>query len=156
MPRLRLRYSVLTTGIVMGILWGLWHFPMFAGNGESSGSIPPVLYVAALLFLWLPPYRVLMVWVCDRTGSGFMAMLMHFPIVVMSMVLADDNLSGAPMVVSLLAFGALLWLTVAAVVVKDGKRVLTAPTAPPVPDRAIGRSGSPTPSQVSPGTGRLP
>ena len=119
MPRLRRRFSVLTTGLVMGVLWGAWHFPMFAGDADSSGSVPPVLYVAVLLFSWLPPYRVLMVWVYDHTGSLLLAMLMHVPIVVDAIVLGNDNLSGGRMVVSLLSFGGLLWLTVAAVALVD-------------------------------------
>jgi membrane protease YdiL (CAAX protease family) len=141
MPRLKLRCSVLTTGLLMGFLWGLWHFPMFAGSTDSSETIPPVLYVALLLFSWLPPYRVLMVWVYDRTGSVLLAMVMHFPIVVMSVVLADDDMPGDVMAISLLAMGALLWLTVGAVALANGRRFLAKPADPTVPARAIGRAG---------------
>jgi len=68
-PRLRLRHGVLTTGLFVGILWGMWHLLVFLGSRNSSGTVPPALYLAALLCSFLPAYRVLMVWVYDRTGS---------------------------------------------------------------------------------------
>src|SRR5688572_16874023 len=67
-PRLRLRYGVLSTGIIVGLLWGAWHFPLFSG-GDLSGALPLALYLPAQLFTFLPAYRVLMVWVYERTGS---------------------------------------------------------------------------------------
>ena len=60
----------------MGLLWGLWHFPMFAGTRDPTGTLPAACG-RPLLFAWLPPYRVLMVWVYDRTESLPIAMLMH-------------------------------------------------------------------------------
>ena len=69
-PRLRQRHGVVTTGLVMGLLWGAWHFPMFAGTTDPTGTLPAALVVAVLLFAWLPPYRVLMVWVYERTESS--------------------------------------------------------------------------------------
>jgi CAAX protease family protein len=74
-PQLRQRYSVVATGLIVGLLWGVWHFPLFAG------SVPSPLYLVVLLFSWLPPYRVLMVWVYDHTRSLLVAMLMHVMIV---------------------------------------------------------------------------
>lgn len=122
-PRLRLRQGVLGTGLLMGLLWGAWHLPMFAGSAASSGGIPPVLFMAAMLFAWLPPYRVLMVWVYDRTGSLLVVMLMHMPIVVSQFVLTPEGLSGEQMFVSLIATGAALWLVVGAVALANGGRL---------------------------------
>ena len=75
-PRLRLRYGVLTTGLIVGLLWGAWHFLLFWEPGSFSGALPLALLLVRL-FSWLPAYRVLMVWVYDRTGSLLVAMLMH-------------------------------------------------------------------------------
>ena len=33
-PRLRLRHGVLGTGLIMGLLWGAWHLPLFAGSAS--------------------------------------------------------------------------------------------------------------------------
>ena len=81
-PELRKRHGILITGLIAGLLWGVWHFPPFSGAAMSNGAVPPALYLVVLLFSWLPPYRVLMVWVYDRTQSLLLTMLMHMPIVV--------------------------------------------------------------------------
>jgi membrane protease YdiL (CAAX protease family) len=106
-PQLRQRYSVGATGLIVGLLWGVWHFPLFAG------SVPSPLYLAVLLFSWLPPYRVLMVWVYDHTRSLLVAMLMHAMIVFGSLVLIPTTPSEIPVTFDLV-FAAELWLLVAA------------------------------------------
>lgn len=115
MPRLRQRHGILATGLIMGVLWGAWHLPLFAGSAASPGAIPPVLFMAAMLFAWLLPYRVLMVWVYDRTQSLLVVMLMHVPIVVGALVLNAEAASGEQMFVSIIANGAGYWLVVGAV-----------------------------------------
>jgi len=112
-PHLRCRYGVLATGIIMGLLWGAWHLPLFAGSTASAGEIPPALYLAVMLFSWLVPYRVLMVQVYDRTGSLLVAMLMHMPIVVSQYLLRPEWISGEATFTSLLVYGAMLWVAVA-------------------------------------------
>src|SRR5215217_9025438 len=82
-PRLRLRHSVLATGLFVGVLWGVWHIlvNVLAGN-TMTGSLSLAIYLPATLFVllvgWMPAYRMLMVWVYERTnGSLLVAMLMH-------------------------------------------------------------------------------
>jgi membrane protease YdiL (CAAX protease family) len=125
-PRLRLHHGILGTGVIMGLLWGSWHFPLFAGSAASSGGIPPALFMTAMLFSWLPPYRVLMVWVHDRTRSLLVAMLMHMPIVVSQFVLNPEELSGEATFTSLIATGAALWLAVGAVALANGGHITRA------------------------------
>jgi uncharacterized protein len=114
-PRLRLQHGVLATGLIMGLLWGAWHFPLFMGDALSSQAVPPPLYLGVLLFSWLPPYRVLMVWVHDRTRSLLVAMLMHLPIVFDSFVFATTPGASVAVVVHVLVFAAALWTVVAAI-----------------------------------------
>lgn len=121
LPRLRQRYAVLTTGLVMGVLWGLWHFPMFAGTTDPAGTVPTALVVGALLFAWLLPYRVLMVWVYDRTESLLIAILMHAPITAISYILAPSaGISGTVLVTPVLVYAAVFWVIVAIVAGANG------------------------------------
>ena len=122
-PRLRQRHGILVTGLVTGLLWGAWHFPAVAGSAASSGELPPALFVAALLFSWLVPYRVLMVWVYDRTQSVLVAMLMHTLLVVNQYVLTPTGMSAPALLTSLVAFSAALWVVVAAVAIANGGRI---------------------------------
>jgi membrane protease YdiL (CAAX protease family) len=116
-PRLRLRYGGPTTGLIVGLLWGAWHFPLFSGSVSSSGALPPALYLSVLLFSFLPAYRVLMVWVYDRTGSLLVAMLMHAPLAASQLILIPLAISGVQVVTYDLVFAAALWVFVAAVAV---------------------------------------
>jgi membrane protease YdiL (CAAX protease family) len=120
LPRLRQRYGVLTTGLVMGLLWSTWHFPMFGGTTDPTGALPTALVVAVLLFAWLPPYRVLMVWVYDRTESLLIAMLLHVPISTAAFVLASEATSSAALVAPVLIWGAAFWAIVAVVAWANG------------------------------------
>jgi uncharacterized protein len=120
LPRMRRRYGVVTTGLVMGLLWSAWHFPMFAGTTDPTGTLPAVLVVAVLLFAWLPPYRVLMAWVYDRTESLLIAMLMHVPISVTTFTLASGATSGTALLAPVLIWGAAFWVMVTMVAWANG------------------------------------
>jgi membrane protease YdiL (CAAX protease family) len=117
MPELRKRYGILSTGLVMGLLWGVWHFPLFLGSASSSGALPPALFLAVLLFSFLPPYRMLIVWVYDRTKSLLVVMLMHAPLAAGQFILLPPAISGVPVVTYDLVFATALWVIVAAVAV---------------------------------------
>jgi uncharacterized protein len=76
-PRMKLRYGVLSTGLIVGLLWGAWHYPLFSGSGTSSVALGLAI-VLVRLFSWLPAYRVLLVWIYDRTDESLLVvMLMH-------------------------------------------------------------------------------
>jgi uncharacterized protein len=119
-PLLRKRFGILATGLVIGLPWGLWHLPLFSGNTSAFGNVTPILYLAVLLFSFLPPYRVLMVWVHDRTQSVCVVILMHAALVVAQVVIIPPTLSGMAVVALDLIFGGLLWAIVLAIAVANG------------------------------------
>jgi uncharacterized protein len=122
-PRLKMRYDVLTTGLIVGVLWGVWHLPLFLGSGSTSGTLPPAIYLAVLLFSFLTTYRVLMVWVYNRTGSLFLAMLMHAPLAACQLILIPSAISGVQIVIFDLLFAAELWVFVAVIAVANGGKL---------------------------------
>jgi membrane protease YdiL (CAAX protease family) len=126
-PRMRRRYGVLGTGVLLGVLWGAWHFPMFWEPDSFSGGLPFAVLLVRL-FSWLPAYRVLMVWVYDGTGSLFVAMLMHASLTGTQLILMPPPSSGMPLMISILAWAAALWILVAMIVV--GSRWQLAGPAP--------------------------
>jgi membrane protease YdiL (CAAX protease family) len=113
-PELRKRYGLLATGLIMGLLWGAWHFPLFWAGARSSGELPSVFLLLVLLFSFLPPYRVLMVCVYDRTKGLPVVVLMHAPLVASQMILIPV-LAGMSVVTYDLLFATTLWVVVAAV-----------------------------------------
>ncbi len=117
-PELRKRYGFLPAGMVIGLVWGAWHYPLFSGS--ASGAIPPALYIGVLLFTFLIPFRILMVWLYERTKSVLVVMLMHAPLAAGQLILLPSAISNESAVIFDLAFAAALWVVVAAVYVTKG------------------------------------
>jgi membrane protease YdiL (CAAX protease family) len=126
-PEVRKRHGIVPTGLLMGLVWGAWHYPLFSGS--ASGSIPPALYIAVLLFSFLIPFRILMVWVHDRTQSVLVVMFMHAPLAAGQLILLPSALSNEGAVVFDLVFATALWALVAAVFA-GGRRVRRAEPEP--------------------------
>jgi uncharacterized protein len=100
---------------------GAWHFlSNYLGSATSAGALSLALYLPALLFSFLPPYRVLMVWVYDHTKSLLVAMLMHASLVTFWLIFTPLAISGVNQVTWYLVWAAVLWTVVAAVVVAHG------------------------------------
>jgi membrane protease YdiL (CAAX protease family) len=122
---LRLRYGVLSTGLIVGLLWGAWHFLLYFWlSGNSSGALSLPLLLASVLFSVgvLLAYRVLMVWVYDRTGGSLLvAILMHAGVTGgVAMILMPLAISVVPLVSWYLVLTAALWVVVGAVAVVGG------------------------------------
>ena len=111
-PNLRQRYSVLTTGLIVGLLWAAWHLlPAFWFSGTGFGALSLASYMLDP-FLFLVVFRVLMVWVYDRTGSLLVGMLMHMSLTASARILSPLAIVGA----SLLTFD-LVWFTAMYIIV---------------------------------------
>lgn len=120
-PRLRLRYGVLPTGLLIGVLWGAWHAPLFSRSDSFTGALPLALLIVQL-FSWLPAYRVLMVWVYDRTGSMLVTMLMHVSLVATTFIFPPPAMSDLWSLASILVSAATWWLLVAVAAWADRRR----------------------------------
>jgi membrane protease YdiL (CAAX protease family) len=124
-PRLKPRYSIFTTGLIVGVLWGAWHIVSndIWGSGTHSGTLSPALFITlnGLIFLvgQLPAFRVLMVWVYDRTGSLLVAMLMHAGLTASTLILGPSEISGIPLLIYGLVSAAVMWAAVAVVAVAN-------------------------------------
>ena len=121
-PRLRLRYSSLTTGLIVGVLWGVWHFPVnFWSSGSPSGALSLDLLLHSVIFSVgiLPAYRVLMVWVYDHTGSLLVAAIMHMSLTAGNVILVPLAPAGMTGPAWSLVMAAAMWVVVAAVAVAN-------------------------------------
>jgi membrane protease YdiL (CAAX protease family) len=120
---LKLRYGVLSTGLIVGVMWGAWHL---LGNDiwasvATSGGLPPALFAVGvglvLLVGQLPAYRVLMVWVYERSGGSLLlAILMHASYSASTFILGPvagpGAMSGASLLAAVLASAAATWVVV--------------------------------------------
>lgn len=111
-PRLMQRRKVLVTGLIVGIVWGAWHFPPF-WTAETFTAPLHFLLLLAQLFTWLPAYRILMVWVYDRTESLLIAVLMHASLMGSLNALVPSTLETPALLTWILSWAGVLWLIVA-------------------------------------------
>jgi membrane protease YdiL (CAAX protease family) len=119
-PALRKRYGVLATGFITGALWGAWHFLVNVwASSTSVGSLSLSLFLpgilVGLLAGTLPAFRVLMVWVYERTGSLLVAMLMHVSLTSSLIIFRPPAALGVSLLVYDLVLAAALWVVVAVV-----------------------------------------
>jgi uncharacterized protein len=131
-PVLRQRYGALTTGLIVGLLWGTWHLLIaFWASRGLAGDASLTSFIAGFLafyFVALTAYRVLMVWVYDHTESLLLAMLMHAGLSASTIVLQPLSANGHFTWNVLL--GAALWAVVVGVAMVRRGELSQRPTAP--------------------------
>jgi membrane protease YdiL (CAAX protease family) len=139
-PRLMVRYRFLATGLIVGPLWVAWHLLQMSWVGSTSGDTLPLALFLPAYFLsavaTLTAYRVLMVWVYDRTGSLLVAMLMHASYIFTTLFVLAPPTTGVPFLTYSGAFTAVLWVVVA-VVVRANPGGPREPSASRRPSRAV-------------------
>jgi uncharacterized protein len=128
---LRMRHGVLATGLFVGVLWGAWHFLItFWASGTSSGALSLAGFLPAVLFYVgsLPAYRVLMVWVYDRSGESMLVvMLMHASFSASMLIQQPLGLALVPGLAWNLVLAAALWVVVGAVAMANGWHISRQP-----------------------------
>ena len=73
LPRLQTRYSALVSSLILGVMWGVWHTPLFLMNGTGQSRWP---YLGFLIFAVAE--SVLTTWIYNSTGeSVLLATLFH-------------------------------------------------------------------------------
>ena len=132
-PRLRRRHSVLGTGLIVGVLWSAWHvLVVIWGIGDRAGPIPVAVFAIVDGFAGLPAFRVLMVWVYDRTGSVFVAILMHVSLTACTLLLTPQT-TGMPLLAYGLVFAAAIWGVMGAGAAANGRQGSRSPLRSRVP-----------------------
>jgi uncharacterized protein len=127
--RLLGRASVVRTGLLVGLLWGSWHFLAdFTGSRAIYGG----LFGWHFLAFWLIPltaFRVLIVLVYDRTRSLLLAQLMHASYSPVLFVLGPAAASATESVTYEIAFTLLLCVVVASILTLERRRQPALPHA---------------------------
>jgi membrane protease YdiL (CAAX protease family) len=128
-PRLLQQRGLLATGLGVGVVWGAWHYlAIHWGSANAIGDVPIVVYLAVALFSTLPPYRVLMVWVYQRTQSLLIGILMHASL-TSSLLLFGPALSGWASIRFNVSLAAVMWIVVLVVRAVQRPRSISGNTA---------------------------
>jgi membrane protease YdiL (CAAX protease family) len=128
-PALRRRHSVLATGLIVGVWWSAWHLlPNLWSSRAAAGELPMQLHLTSIavgIFVgYLTAFRVLMVWVYDRTESVLAGIVMHISLTTSLLVLNPLAMTGARLAAYSFALAGVLWIVVASVAISDRLHVV--------------------------------
>jgi membrane protease YdiL (CAAX protease family) len=139
--RMRTRFGALGGALLLGVLWGLWHFPVVDSLGAASphGRYWPEFFGAFVAML--VALRVLIAWVYTNTGSLRMAQLLHASSTGFLVVLGAPRTTAGQEALWYLAYAGVLWAVVIVVVALQGSTLAGEPR--------IRRRGQPAPSSVT-------
>ena len=81
LPRLQARYSALASSLIVGVLWSIWHIPLFLTEGtiQYEWRLQAGLFVSVLAYsLFIIADAIKFTWVFNNTrGSVLLAAVMH-------------------------------------------------------------------------------
>jgi membrane protease YdiL (CAAX protease family) len=73
LPALQARYSALLSSLILGVLWALWHLPVFFNPETLYSNLPFSLWLA-----YAVPLAVIITWLFNSAGgSVLMAIVFH-------------------------------------------------------------------------------
>jgi len=72
LPRLQVRLNALQASLVLGVLWGFWHFPGFLIGAGVPLDMPFYVFM-----MWVLPATILITWVYNNSRSVVTAIAMH-------------------------------------------------------------------------------
>ena len=126
-PRMQARRSALAAALLLGVLWGLWHAPVvdYLGAAAPHGAywLPFFLSFIAIV----TAMRVLISWVYSNTDSLLLAQIMHVSMTASLVVFDPVGISPAQETAWYWAYAVALWVVVALVVARYGKRLVRQP-----------------------------
>lgn len=127
-PKMRSRENALAPAILLGLLWGTWHLPVinYLGTATPHGAywFPFFLaFTAAMTAM-----RVLICWIYANTKSVLLTQFMHVSSTSSLVIFSAPRASARQEVIWYGMYALALWLVVALVVRKFGKRLTSQST----------------------------
>lgn len=122
LPRLQATYSALTASLLVGLVWAVWHLPLFLMDAPRNETGSFLLYAALVLGL-----SIIMTWCYNGTGgSVLLAMLLHAGFNASGTLLpvTTDVVAQWPLAIDV-GMVAGVWVVALAVVVRGGTQTLS-------------------------------
>jgi len=75
LPRLKTMHGPLVGSLILGLIWALWHLPIF---WVPAWNLPPTILNIVMFVIAAIAFTIVMTWVFNNTkGSVFIAVLVH-------------------------------------------------------------------------------
>jgi membrane protease YdiL (CAAX protease family) len=129
LPFLRKRFSMLKSSLILGTIWGAWHFlPVFYGCGDASGKLNWDLFYPGLFFHYagLIPVRILLVWLYEKTQTILLPWILHSFTTAFLFFIMNIQQSGLPLMIYYLLLSFFLW-TISVFILKSSGRSVNLP-----------------------------
>ena len=76
LDRLQTLYSALGASLVLGIIWALWHLPLFFIEGTYQNLLGPGSWQFWLFLVAILPGSVISTWIYNNTGRSVLAVIL--------------------------------------------------------------------------------
>jgi uncharacterized protein len=125
-PKMNRNHSALASAVMLGLLWGAWHFPVvdYLGTATPHGAF--WLRYFLVFTSSMTAMRVLIAWVYVNTKSVLLSQLMHISSTGALVIFSPAQASAAAETEWYGVYAIALWLTVGLIVLKYGKRLTPA------------------------------
>jgi membrane protease YdiL (CAAX protease family) len=122
-PKMRSEANGLTPGILLGLLWALWHIPVidYLGTAVPHGSHWLAFFLAFALAM--TAMRVLIGWIYTNTNSVLAAQLMHVSSTGSLVIFSAPGVTAMQEAIWYAIYGFVLWIAVAIVVNMAARRL---------------------------------
>jgi CAAX protease family protein len=130
LPRLQARRSAFVASLLLGMIWGLWHIPLYfvPGTGQFetvSGGTSPAFAIGAFV-VWTIGLSILFTWLFNETrGSLIVVMLFHASINLGAFVPAAVGSTGA----ASFMYAIVTWIVALVIVFRFGRTTLASAPA---------------------------
>ena len=125
LPRLSQQHTALTSSVLLGLVWGLWHIPLYFVPGTGQNEIlrtgtSPAFAISGFVG-WTIGLSVLFTWLYNQTrGSLIVVIAFHAAVNLAAFLPAAVGSTGAAPLLNVL----LTWLVALAVILRYGRRTL--------------------------------
>ena len=126
LPRLQDRWSAFSSAVLLGLLWGLWHIPLYfvpgTGQFDSAAGGSAAFSIGAFV-VWTMGLSVLFAWLLNQSrGSLIVVVLFHASVNTGSFMPSAVSSTGAASLLYVL----ITWVVALLVVWRDGSANLAA------------------------------
>lgn len=117
-PKMQLNRSIMGSGLILGILWGLWHLPVIDFLGAANPHGPFWLPFALSFITAMAAVRMLIVWIYSNTHSALLAQLFHIISTGSLVFLGPSKVTPGQEVLWYTCYAVALWMVVLTIYLK--------------------------------------
>lgn len=124
LPALTRQRSWKSASVGLGVAWGFWHLPVVDFLGAATPHRQWLIAFFLSFLLVVSALRVIISWAATRTGSLIVAQIIHISSTGSLVMLGPPHVSPAQEALWYAAYGALLWIVAAVILVRSNNPAL--------------------------------